>query len=138
MDQPKERRHLINRAGKDREDTLARNWSSISMGYTRLSRSWTLDRRSQGRRSSFGYQIGSSNRGDPTLMLVNTLFLLIGGLGSEHLRGWTAAIDGGRRVRPSRGRTGSSATGNRRRPRRSSGPREWGLIGRRVGGRRRT
>ena len=46
--QPK-RGDRINMAGKDCEETLARDWSSISMrGYTGLSRSWTPDGSSQG------------------------------------------------------------------------------------------
>jgi len=111
----KKERCRIYRAGKDREDTLAGNRSSMSMGgYTGLSRSWTFDRRSQGRRPSFGHQIRGSDGGDPTLMLMITVFLLIGRLGSKHLRGMTAGIDGGRRVRPSGRGAGSSAASNRR------------------------
>lgn len=106
-------------------------------GYAGLSRSWTLDRRSQGgRRPSFGHQIRGSDSRDPTLMLLNAFFFLVCGLGSKHSRG-AAAVDGGGRIRPSRRRARGSATSNRRRPRRSSGPREWRLIGRSISGRRR-
>ena len=108
----------INRAGKDRGNSLARNRSSISMGgYTGLSRGRTLDRRSQGGRPSFGHQIRGSDSGDPTLMLLNTLLLLVCGLRSEHPRRRTTAVDSRRRVRPSRRRAGGSAARNRRRPR---------------------
>ena len=102
-------------------------------GYAGLSRGWTLDGGSQGRRPSFGHQIRGSDSGDPTLVL-NAFFLLVCGLGSEHLRGRTAAIDGGRGVRPSRRRARSGAASNRRRPRRSGGPRERRLIGRSICG----
>ena len=133
----KKKRRQINMAGKRSRAHSARNWSSVSMGgYTGLGRGWTLDRGSQGRRPSFGHQIGGSDGGDPTLMLLSTFFLLISGLGSKHLRGRTAAIGG--RIWPSRRRAGSSTAGNRRRPRRSGGPRKWRVIGRSIGRGRRT